>query len=298
MRGDVRLVVAACRRRCTLPRRQTAPAGQRRRPDAVPVSRQPHLQHADRSAARRPEFSRVHRDDRRHAKLHLDLGTQTDQHATTSTASRATSIAATAVTWPTVAYTSTESEPRLGSDAESDCARREPRGESPCTIARAAAADPGERARRGRHHRRRRPAAVRRSPPPRPRHRQLPAVGGLSRRTSQLGTWDIFGSAAWDLSSNELRTADWTLADAAGFPILPLLLKRRRGDERRDQARAALHDRQLEDPQLVHVAGDAPDGDGTTSTSLPPIRPAVPPQGELRRSRRASTRRRKAILPR
>jgi hypothetical protein len=39
------------------------------------------------------------------------------------------------------------------------------------------------------------------------------------------GTWNIFGSASWDLHSNALRTADWTSADAAGFPILPLLLK-------------------------------------------------------------------------
>lgn len=39
------------------------------------------------------------------------------------------------------------------------------------------------------------------------------------------GGWDIFGSATWDLRSNALRAAGWTSADAAGFPILPLLLK-------------------------------------------------------------------------
>lgn len=39
------------------------------------------------------------------------------------------------------------------------------------------------------------------------------------------GGWDIFGSATFDLRSNALRPADWTSADAAGFPILPLLLK-------------------------------------------------------------------------
>ncbi len=42
------------------------------------------------------------------------------------------------------------------------------------------------------------------------------------------GGWDIFGAATFDLSSNALRPADWTSADAAGFPILPLLL---RGEE-------------------------------------------------------------------
>jgi hypothetical protein len=39
------------------------------------------------------------------------------------------------------------------------------------------------------------------------------------------GTWNIFGSASWDLRSNALRPVDWSSADAAGFPILPLLLK-------------------------------------------------------------------------
>jgi hypothetical protein len=38
------------------------------------------------------------------------------------------------------------------------------------------------------------------------------------------GGWDIFGSSTFDLNSNALRPADWTSADAAGFPILPLLL--------------------------------------------------------------------------
>jgi hypothetical protein len=38
------------------------------------------------------------------------------------------------------------------------------------------------------------------------------------------GGWDIFNSSTWDLDSNALRPADWTSADAAGFPILPLLL--------------------------------------------------------------------------
>ncbi|HEY1533465.1 MAG TPA: hypothetical protein VGF76_05590, partial [Polyangiaceae bacterium] len=39
------------------------------------------------------------------------------------------------------------------------------------------------------------------------------------------GGWDILGSAYFDLHSNALRKAGWTSADAAGFPILPLLLR-------------------------------------------------------------------------
>lgn len=39
------------------------------------------------------------------------------------------------------------------------------------------------------------------------------------------GGWDIYSSAAFDLRSNALRPAGWTSSDAAGLPILPLLLK-------------------------------------------------------------------------
>ncbi len=37
--------------------------------------------------------------------------------------------------------------------------------------------------------------------------------------------WDIYGSATFDLRSNALRPKDWSSADAAGFPMLPLLLR-------------------------------------------------------------------------
>ena len=37
--------------------------------------------------------------------------------------------------------------------------------------------------------------------------------------------WEIFGSAGFGLRSNALRPAGWTSADAAGFPVLPLLLR-------------------------------------------------------------------------
>lgn len=39
------------------------------------------------------------------------------------------------------------------------------------------------------------------------------------------GGWDIWGAASWDLTTSALRTDGWTSADAAGFPILPLLLR-------------------------------------------------------------------------
>ncbi|MBX7101495.1 MAG: hypothetical protein K1X89_27520 [Myxococcaceae bacterium] len=43
--------------------------------------------------------------------------------------------------------------------------------------------------------------------------------------SSTSPAWHIFGSASFDLRSNALRPATWTSADAAGFPILPLLLR-------------------------------------------------------------------------
>jgi hypothetical protein len=39
------------------------------------------------------------------------------------------------------------------------------------------------------------------------------------------GGWDLLSSASWDLASNALRPAGLTSADAAGFPVLPLLLR-------------------------------------------------------------------------
>lgn len=39
------------------------------------------------------------------------------------------------------------------------------------------------------------------------------------------GGWTAGSGAAWDLNSNALRPAGWTSADAAGLPILPLLVR-------------------------------------------------------------------------
>lgn len=39
------------------------------------------------------------------------------------------------------------------------------------------------------------------------------------------GSWSALSAATWDLGSSALRPAGWTSADAAGFPILPLLLR-------------------------------------------------------------------------
>jgi hypothetical protein len=52
------------------------------------------------------------------------------------------------------------------------------------------------------------------------------------------GGWDVGSTATWNLASNALRPDGWTSADAAGFPILPLLL--RAGEARSGTIRHAL----------------------------------------------------------
>jgi hypothetical protein len=83
--------------------------------------------------------------------------------------------------------------------------------------------------------------------------------------------WDIFGSASFDLRSNALRPAGWTSADAAGFPILPLLL-------RADEASSGTISHALRftiDSGHIRNAYLWParhlTSNGTTSSNLPPM---------------------------
>jgi hypothetical protein len=83
--------------------------------------------------------------------------------------------------------------------------------------------------------------------------------------------WDIFGSASFDLRSNALRPDGWTSADAAGFPILPLLL-------RADEANSGTISHALRftiDSDHIRTSYIWParhlTGNGTSSQSLPPM---------------------------
>ena len=85
------------------------------------------------------------------------------------------------------------------------------------------------------------------------------------------GGWDIYGSAMFDLRSTRLRPDGWTSADAAGFPILPLLL-------RADEATAGQIKHALRFTIQSSKIRNAPiwparhyTSNGTTSTSLPPM---------------------------
>jgi hypothetical protein len=85
------------------------------------------------------------------------------------------------------------------------------------------------------------------------------------------GTWNIFGSAAWDLGTNNLRPDEWTSADAAGFPILPLLL---RADEAATgEIRHALRFTIESDTIRTSYVWPARHltNNGTDSTDLPPM---------------------------
>jgi hypothetical protein len=162
--------------------------------------------------------------------IHLDLGTSTDMTAADYYGIPYNVVAGNSLTWVPVRYSSTD--PDMGWDplSESDCVDQSSATAhtvvSPCLASKA----------------------------PKP-WLPIPAAplveGGIDTDPSQpygdhhmliidrdgcrlwelyhcypnpAGGWDIFGSATFDLNSNALRPADWTSADAAGFPILPLLL--------------------------------------------------------------------------
>ena len=85
------------------------------------------------------------------------------------------------------------------------------------------------------------------------------------------GGWNIYGSASWDLRSNALRPDTWTSADAAGFPILALLLRAS------EASAGAIHHalRFTIQSNKIRKAFVWParhlTGNGTTSANLPPM---------------------------
>jgi hypothetical protein len=85
------------------------------------------------------------------------------------------------------------------------------------------------------------------------------------------GGWDIFNSSTFDLKSNALRPADWSSADAAGFPILPLLILESEASsgEIRHALRFTIDSRSIRN-QYVWPARHLT-SNGTLSTNLPPM---------------------------
>ncbi len=205
-------------------------------------------------------------------ELHLDLGTTVDQQDDAYYGIPYNVVAGDTFTWPTIAF-----EGDLGWDPrpESDCAVGSAHTfVQPCTLASAASpllpiptpvlveggvnADPDQEP-YGDHH-----------------------ILLLDSDTCWLwetyhsyqgpgGRWDIFGSAAWDLASNALRPDGWTSADAAGFPILPLLIRADEASagEIRHALRFTIESDKLRTSYVWparHLTSN-----GTGSTSLPPM---------------------------
>jgi hypothetical protein len=161
-------------------------------------------------------------------RIHLDFGTQTDQQAADYYGIPVNIVDGRSFTWPTSKYASVD--PALDWD---------PRPESDCAT--------------GAVHTMARPCTATGAPVP---LLPIPAgtvvESGVNTSADQLpnedhhilildsascilwetyhsyltgGVWNVFGSAAFDLTSTALRPDGWTSADAAGFPILPLLLR-------------------------------------------------------------------------
>jgi len=161
-------------------------------------------------------------------RLHLDLGTSTDMAAADYYGIPWNAVSGDALGWRTVRYRSPVAGYTWNARAESDCAVGAGHAvTAPCTAA--AAPTPLFPI----------PAAplveggLATGAPPLDGDHHLLVVDADACRLWELyhvypdgsGGWDIYGSATWDLASNALRPAGWTSADAAGFPILPLLLR-------------------------------------------------------------------------
>lgn len=209
-------------------------------------------------------------------RVHLDLGTTTDPTSATYYGIPHNLVHADAIPWATVHYHSADPSISWDARAEADCVDASSGAAhaivSPCTAAAA--------------------------PNPRLPIPASPLVeGGIDPNPAQpygdhhilmldvdhcrlwetyhsfpvAGGWDIYGSATFDLSSNALRPDGWTSEDAAGFPILPLVL---RGAEAQTGAiRHAL--RFTIQSSKIRIGYTWParhlTSNGTTSTNLPPM---------------------------
>jgi hypothetical protein len=207
-------------------------------------------------------------------RLHLDLGTQTSQQAADFYGIPYNLVDGRGFSWPIAAFAS--KDPALDWN---------PRPESDCAI--------------GSSHAMARPCTTTAAPAP---LLPIPATavveGGVITSVDQLpygdhhillldttdcvlwetyhsyltgGTWNIFGSAAFDLRSSALRPDGWTSADAAGFPILPLLLRADEADggEIRHALRFTIGSSKIRTSAAWPARHFTTNG--TSSTSLPPM---------------------------
>jgi hypothetical protein len=158
-------------------------------------------------------------------RLHLDLGTQTDQQAADFYGIPFNLVRGAVMTWPTIRFFSADPGLTWDPKIESDCADGSHNVVSPCTNTAPVLPYPPNAIIEGGVN-----TAV--DQMPYGDHHLLVVDTDACRLwegyhvyAPQSGTWNIYGSASFDLRSNALRPVDWSSADAAGFPIMPLLLR-------------------------------------------------------------------------
>jgi hypothetical protein len=144
-------------------------------------------------------------------KLHLDLGTETDQTQSDYYGIPSNVVNGNSLTWQTAKYNDS------GDGDESDCGNASHDVVSPCNVTPvlpipgSPLVEGGINTGDGDHH--------------------MLIVDADNCRLWELynaempSSWTIDQSSTWDLTSDALRPDTWTSADAAGFPIYPLLLR-------------------------------------------------------------------------
>jgi hypothetical protein len=189
-------------------------------------------------------------------KIHLDLGQQTDQTQPDFYGIPFNVVHGNGFVWPPVGYAAG------GAMDESDCGTMARTTQSPCPaspgyqpVPSAPIVEGGINSTPGDHH-----------------------LIMLDADTCRLwendsaymtsGQWTVYSSATWDLKSNALRTDTWTSADAAGFPILPLLL---RADEASSGTISHAVRVTFNSTRKTYVWPARHQAGGTTSTSVTPM---------------------------
>jgi hypothetical protein len=205
-------------------------------------------------------------------KLHLDLGTTVDPQAADFYGIPYNIAHGASLAWSTVAFLSTDPGLDWNPADESDCATGAAHTfTSPCTAATPQMPIPANPIVEG-------GIDMASDQQPYGDHHLLVLDADACRLweayhvySPATGTWNIFGLASWDLRSNALRPKDWSSSDAAGFPILPLLL-------RADEASSGTIKHALRftiQSSKIRVAYVWParhlTSNGTTSTNLPPM---------------------------
>ncbi len=200
-------------------------------------------------------------------KLHLDLGTDTNQQAADYYGIPSNTISGNSTAWTGFAYFSADANVGTAPD-ESDCADQSHAMQSPCTTTKPFMPIPSvplveagidmatDQQPYGDHH--------------------LLVVDVDACRlwesyhaySPSAGTWNVANTASWDMRSTALRTDGWTSGDAAGLPIYPLLL---RADEASSGTIAHAVRFTVQRSRMSHVWPARHDAGSTTSTSTTPM---------------------------